>query len=72
MAELVVHVTKEELQQLIEASVERTLIELFGDPDEGLELRDEIKERLIKQREAVAWGEIGKDLEDVVKDLGLE
>lgn len=72
MTELVLHITKEELQQLIEASVERTLIELFGDPDEGLELRDEIKERLIKQRDAAARGEIGWDLEDVVKDLGLE
>jgi hypothetical protein len=72
MTELVVHVTKEELQQMIEASVERTLIELFGDPDEGLELRDEIKQRLIKQRDVAARGEIGRDLEDVVKDLGLE
>jgi hypothetical protein len=72
MTELVVHITKEELQQMIEVSVERTLIELFGDPDEGLELRDEIKERLIKQRDAVTRGEIGRDLEDVVKDLGLE
>ncbi len=72
MTELVSQMTKEELRLMIDEALERKLIELFGDPDEGLELRETIKERLIRQRDAAARGEIGKDLGDVVKELGLE
>ncbi len=72
MAEMVIQVTKEELQRLIESSVERKFLELFGDPDEAFELRASIKKRLIKQRAAVARGEVGRNLEDVKKELGLE
>jgi hypothetical protein len=45
---------------------------LFADPDEGLVLRDEIRESLMRQREAIARGELGKPIEDVVKELGLD
>ncbi len=72
MSEMVIHITKEELQQLIEASVEQALLELFGDPDNGLELREAIKERLRAQREAVSQGKRGKDLDDVIRDLALD
>jgi hypothetical protein len=72
MAELVSQMTKEELRKMIDEVLEQKLIELFGDPDEGLELRDEIRESLIRQREAVARGELGRPLEDVVKELGID
>ncbi|MDO8752587.1 MAG: hypothetical protein Q7J80_01740 [Anaerolineales bacterium] len=72
MAELVSQMTKEELRLMIDETLEQKLIELFGDPDEGLELRESVKKRLAKQRIMVERGEYGKDLADVIKELGLE
>ncbi len=71
MEQMVSQMTKEELQQVIESSIENKLIELFGDPDEGLVLREEVRLRLLKSKSAVDRGERGKLLQDVVKDLGL-
>jgi hypothetical protein len=72
MANTVAQMTPAELQDLIEDAVERKMFELLGDPDAGLELRDEIKERLIQQQRAVASGDLGRPFEDVVRELGLE
>lgn len=71
MADTVAQMTKEELREMIESSVEQKLLEILGDPDEGLELRKSVRERLLRQKEAVARGERGEPLEDVVKRLGL-
>ncbi|MDO9130940.1 MAG: hypothetical protein Q8N45_05405 [Anaerolineales bacterium] len=71
MAELVVQMTKDELRQMIETSVEQKILELFGDPDEGLVVRENIRKRLLEQKAAIARGERGIPLEDVVKKLGL-
>lgn len=38
----------EELRALIADVVEQTLRELLGDPDAGLELRPEVRERLLR------------------------
>ena len=38
--------TVDELKELIEQTVERKLVELLGDPDEGLELREQVKAHL--------------------------
>ncbi len=35
-----------ELRELIRTEVEQTVLELLGDPDNGLELLDEIKSRI--------------------------
>lgn len=72
MTELVSQMTKEELRRMIDEFLEQKLIELFGDPDEGLELSDDIRESLIRQREAVARGELGRSLEDVAKEPGID
>ena len=72
MAELVSQMTKEELRMMIDATLEQKLIELFGDPDEGLEIRRSVRERLLRQKKAVAAGERGEPFEDVVRRLGLE
>ena len=65
-----------ELREMIEAAVEdaldRRLQELLGDPDEGLELREEVVQRLKEQQRRVAAGERGRPFEEVVKELGLE
>lgn len=64
--------TREELRQMIEMAVEQKLLELLGDPDEGLPIRKSVRDRLMRQREAVAAGERGEPLEDVSRRLGLE
>ena len=51
-------------------TVEQELLELFGDPDEGLVLRKTVKDRLLRQRKAVASGQRGESLAVIVKRLG--
>lgn len=72
MTELVSQMTKDDFREMISALLDEKLTELLVDPDEGLVLRDEIRESLIRQREAIARGELGKPIEDVVKELGLD
>jgi hypothetical protein len=64
--------TRSELREMIERIVEEKLLELLGDPDEGLQFRKSVRERLLRQRKAVAAGERGELLEEVVARLGLE
>jgi hypothetical protein len=71
MTTTVAQMTREELQEMLEATIEQKLLEMLGDPDEGLELRDDVRERLLSQRRAVAEGERGQSLEDVVQQLEL-
>ncbi|RME59184.1 MAG: hypothetical protein D6790_10970 [Caldilineae bacterium] len=61
--------TTEELQELIESIVERKLLDLLGDPDEGLLLSDAVKQRLMRQREEVQSGERGRPLEAILNEL---
>jgi len=68
----ITQMTKEELKELIETIVEQKMLELIGDPDEGLSIREDLLKRLKRQKEQVAAGKRGKPLEDVVKELGLE
>lgn len=51
--------TTEELKTLIRDTVAESLTELLGDPDEGLELQDAVREQLLRQKSAVAEGEHG-------------
>ena len=68
----VAQMTKEEFKEMIEASIEQKLLEILGDPDEGLEVRKSVRDRLLRQKEAVAAGERGQPFDDVVQQLGLE
>lgn len=72
MAIAVAQMTKEEFREMIETSIERKLLEILGDPDEGLEIRKSVRDRLLRQKEAVAAGERGQPFDDVVRQLGLE
>jgi hypothetical protein len=72
MSPTVAHMTKDELQELIGAVVEQKLVELLGDPDEGLPLKKALQDRLARQMAAVAAGEHGERLEDVTRNLGLD
>jgi hypothetical protein len=71
MAATVAKMTKHELKEIIESTVEKKLFELLGDPDRGLVLRRTLKERLLRQRKAVAAGERGESLTAIAKRLGL-
>jgi 5S rRNA maturation endonuclease (ribonuclease M5) len=76
MADTVGRMSKEELKELIQLAVETALdnklLEILSDPDEGLEIRKTLRKRLLGQQQAVAAGERGRPLEEVVQQLGLE
>jgi hypothetical protein len=61
-----------ELKEMIEAIMEQKLLELLGDPDEGLPIRKVVRDRLLRQKQAVAAGQRGEPFEDVLRRLGLE
>jgi hypothetical protein len=70
MAATVARMTKHELKEIIESTVEQKLLELLGDPDQGFVLKKTVKERLLRQRKAVASGQRGGSLAVIVKRLG--
>lgn len=61
-----------ELKELVDVLIEEKLSQFLGDPDSGLELREEVKERLRKSLKAQRKGEEGIPLEEVAKRLGFE
>lgn len=64
--------TVDQLKELIEQTVEQKLLEILGDPDEGLELREEAKARL-KRSFARGRKDIrGIPAAEVAGKLGLE
>lgn len=63
--------TAEELKALIKEAVAEALEEMLGDPDCGLELREEVKERLCRSL-ADTEGKECQCLSEVAKKLGLE
>lgn len=71
MAATVGEMTVAQLQQMMEAMIEEKLIQLLGDPDEGLTLKKSVRDRLRKQQQAVAGGERGEPLAEVVRRLEL-
>jgi hypothetical protein len=72
MAATVAEMSEGELRHMIEDIVERKLLELLGDPDEGLAIRKPLRDRLLRQRQKVARGERGEPFEDAVRRAGLE
>jgi hypothetical protein len=72
MSTRVAELTVDQLKWLIETTVEEKLLEMFGDPDEGLELREEIKARLRRSLEAEQEGTRGIPASEVAAQLGLE
>lgn len=72
MGVTVAQMSKDELKEIIAMTVEQKLIELLGDPDEGLEIRKSVRERLLGQKKAIAKGERGESFDGVAKRLGLQ
>jgi len=67
MSVTVAQMSRDELKEIIAITVEQKLLEMFGDPDEGLEIKRSVRERLLRQKKAVAAGERGEPFEDVVR-----
>ena len=63
---------KETIEAVTETTVEQNLLEILGDPDQGLEIRETVRRRLLHQRQMVASGQRGQSNEDVVREFGLE
>ncbi len=59
----------EQLKALIEETVEEKVHEILGDPDEGLEVREEIMQKLKAHK---ASKKKGIPIEQVAKELGIE
>lgn len=61
--------TVNELRELISTVVEEKLAELVI--EDGLEIDDHLRQRLIEQKKRVDEGERGVAIDDVLNDLGL-
>ena len=61
--------TVDEFRNLIREVVTETLLDLFDDPDEGLELREEIADRL---RQSITATQKRRPVQDIAAKLGLE
>lgn len=71
MPKTVAEMTAEELKELVGFAVEQKLVELFGDPDDVLVIREPVRRRLLRQKEAVTQGERGEPFDDMVRRLKL-
>ncbi len=64
--------TIEELKLLIQETVAETIQFLLFDPDEGKEVKPEVKQQLIDSLRRTKNGERGTRAEEVAKKLGLD
>ncbi|MBE9216211.1 hypothetical protein IQ247_26720 [Plectonema cf. radiosum LEGE 06105] len=63
--------TVEELKLLIQETVAETLHTLLSDPDEGKQLKPQVKQQLLDSLERTQAGERGIPASEVAKKLGL-
>ena len=61
-----------ELKNLIRETVTQTILELFGDPDEGLDLREEFQDQLKLSLAEIQQGGKITPVEQVAQKLGLD
>ncbi|WP_375491263.1 hypothetical protein [uncultured Nostoc sp.] len=63
--------TIEELKLLIQETVAETIQSLMVDPDEGKQIKPEVKQQLLDSLQRTQSGERGIPAEEVAKNLGL-
>ncbi len=63
--------TVEELKLVLQETVAETLHTLLTDPDEGKELKPELKQQLLNSLKRTQAGERGVSAEEVARKLGL-
>ena len=71
MSVKVSQMTDVELRLLIDEIVEEKLLALLGDDEDNLSLKEDLRKRLLDQKENVKNGDRGEVFEDVVSRLGL-
>ena len=71
METTVSEMTVSELRTLISDVVEEKLAQ-YSDPDAGLELRDEVRELLLRQDNEIRLGNRGIGLDELLEELGIE
>ena len=67
----VADLTVQEFKELVREIVIQTLLEMLGDPDEGLELRDDFAAELQRSLAAVEAGDKTIPVQEVATRLGL-
>ncbi len=67
MTTLVAQMTKDELVELIETTIEQKLIEILHNLDDEVDLKQAVRERLLHQRQQLLNGERGQSFEEVVQ-----
>lgn len=72
MNSTVIEVTTDDLRNLVDDLVEEKLLSFFGDPEADMEIRDELKTRLLRQRREMQKGENGHSFIDAMEKLGLD
>lgn len=63
--------TTDEFKALVKEAFSEVLEEFFDDPDEGKELQEDVKRRLIEYRKEKETGIQGIPAEEVAKRFGL-
>ena len=71
MATRVSDLSVDELRTIIQETVKQTFTELFLDPDDGLELQQDLKDALQRSLKAVQAGDETLSAESVADKLGL-
>ncbi len=71
MSSTVAEMSRDELREIIESSIERKLNEFFSDPDAGLETNEYLRKQLLRQEEDFEQGQRGKAFTDVIAHLDL-
>ena len=72
MHSTIARMTRDELRALIAETVELKLMELLHDPDEGLELKKEVRDRLRRSFAAEQRGERGITSKELARHLGIK
>jgi hypothetical protein len=71
MSTSIASMSKKEFAQMLSNVVEQKLVELFGDADDGLVMKANLRKRLLRQKVGVSKGERGEDFTTVRKRLGV-
>ena len=64
--------TIDQFKALVHEALEEALVDLLGDPDEGLQLREEVKDKVLASLARTQRGEKGIPAEEVARELGLD
>ncbi len=67
----VADLSTDELKMLIRETVTQVLAEILDDPDEGLVIRPEVEEQLLRSRQRRKSGVLGVPIEEVARKLGV-